>query len=130
MSKDPSTQVGAVVVRPDRTIAAMGWNGFPRGVDDDVAFYDDREAKLLRIVHAELNAILSAREMLTGYSLYVSPFFPCANCAASIIQSGIKEVITDMSMAKLPDRWRKQFAAAETMFAEADVLMRYFHRSY
>lgn len=30
-SKDPSTKVGAVLVRPDRTIAGLGFNGFPRG---------------------------------------------------------------------------------------------------
>ena len=28
-SKDPSTKVGAVLVRPDRTIAALGFNRFP-----------------------------------------------------------------------------------------------------
>ena len=37
-SKDPSTKTGAVIVRPDRTIASMGYNGFPRGMADT----DDR----------------------------------------------------------------------------------------
>jgi len=32
-SKDPSTKVGAVIIRPDRTIASVGYNGFPRGVE-------------------------------------------------------------------------------------------------
>jgi deoxycytidylate deaminase len=34
-SKDPSTKVGAVIVRPDLTVASIGYNGFPRGMSDD-----------------------------------------------------------------------------------------------
>lgn len=44
-SKDPSTKVGAVLVRPDRTIAAVGFNGFPRGVLDHPERYEDRPTK-------------------------------------------------------------------------------------
>jgi len=70
-SKDPSSQVGAVIVRPDKTIASVGFNGLPRGVNDDPARLGDRETKLLYTVHAELNAILAAKEPLTGYSIFV-----------------------------------------------------------
>lgn len=115
-SKDPSTKVGAVIVRPDNTIASMGWNGFPRGVPDQ---YEDREHKLLRTVHAELNAILNAREPLHGYSLYVSPLFPCSNCAAAIIQSGITTVTTRMGQPR--EEWLKSFSAAQDMFRYASV---------
>jgi dCMP deaminase len=34
-SRDPSTQTGAVIVRPNRTIASVGYNGFPRDCNDD-----------------------------------------------------------------------------------------------
>lgn len=34
-SKDPSTQVGACIVNPDKRIVGMGYNGFPRGCSDD-----------------------------------------------------------------------------------------------
>ena len=33
-SKDPSTQVGACIVNPDKRIVAIGYNGFPRGISD------------------------------------------------------------------------------------------------
>ena len=33
--KDPSTKVGCVVVGEDREIRSTGFNGFPRGIDDD-----------------------------------------------------------------------------------------------
>ena len=34
-SKDPSTKVGCVIVGEDREIRSTGFNGFPRGIDDD-----------------------------------------------------------------------------------------------
>jgi dCMP deaminase len=115
-SKDPSTRVGAVIVRPDKTIASMGYNGFPRGAED---LYTSRDVKLMRTVHAELNAILSAREPLHGYTIFISPLFPCANCAAAIIQAGIKSVVAKMG-AQRPE-WQASFDAAKELFIEADV---------
>ena len=119
MSKDPSTKVGAVIVRPDRTIASIGYNGFPRETNDAPHLYDNRDIKYLRTVHAELNAILSAREPLHGYTIYVSPLHPCANCTGAIIQSGIKSVVARVKTD--PVRWGESFAQARSMFAEAGV---------
>ena len=121
-SKDPSSQVGAVIVRPDRTIASVGFNGFPRGVEDCHERIANRDTKLLYTIHAEMNAILSAKEPLTGYSLFVWPFQPCAHCAASIIQSGIKDVYCPFN-AHLDsyERWADSFKAALQMFDEAGV---------
>lgn len=116
-SKDPSTKVGAVIVRPDRTIASVGYNGFPRGVVDE---YTSREDKLLRTVHAEANAILAAREPLRGYTLYVTPLHPCANCAGLIIQSGIDGVHYKASAASSP-AWEDHFTIMRQMFAQAGV---------
>lgn len=116
-SKDPSTKVGAVIVRPDKTIAAVGYNGFPRGSEDE---YQDRDHKLLRTVHAELNAILSAREPLRGYTLYVSPLFPCSNCAAAIVQSGIKFVVARAYGEPRPE-WQASWDAANEIFAQGSV---------
>lgn len=117
-SKDPSTQVGAVIVRPDRTIASVGYNGFPRGVDDN---YVTRDDKLLRTVHAEMNAILSSPEKLTGCTIYVFPLCPCSNCAAAIIQSGITTVVHPL-MVPRPE-WELSFQASADMFVQAGVRM-------
>lgn len=121
MSKDNSTTVGAVVVRPNRTVAAMGWNGFPRGTRDDADMIADRPTKYARTVHAELNAILSAAEPVKGCTIYVAPLHPCAACAAAIIQAGIRRVVA--LMPDEPDRWRESFAHAQAMFAEAGVFV-------
>lgn len=120
-SKDPSSQVGAVIVRPDRTICSVGFNGFPRGVEDSQNAIANRDTKLLRMVHAELNAILSAKEPLNGYSIFVWPFQPCAQCAAAIIQSGIREVYCPFNDHISHERWKESFKAALQMFDEAGV---------
>jgi dCMP deaminase len=121
-SKDDSSQVGAVIVRPDRTIASIGFNGFPRGVEDYHERIVNREMKLLFTIHAEMNAILSAKEPLKDYSIFVWPFQPCAHCAASIIQSGIKEVYCPYNAhLETYERWADSFKAALQMFDEAEV---------
>jgi dCMP deaminase len=79
-SKDPSTKVGAVIVRPDRTVASLGYNGFPRGVADTESRYEDRETKYQLVVHAEANAIISAGESVKGMTMY-GTLFPCCDCA-------------------------------------------------
>lgn len=96
-SKDPRTKVGAVIVRPDRTVASLGYNGFPRGIEDHNHRLDDPETKNSLVVHAEMNAILHSSESLKGYTIYcwVPTFYSptCDRCAASIIQAGIVRVV-------------------------------------
>lgn len=121
-SRDPQRQVGCVILRPDKTVAAAGYNGFPRRVCDDPGLYEDRDAKLHRMIHAELAAILTAREPLEGYTLYVNRM-PCSHCAACIIQKGISRVVT----APPPEqsRWLQSWQHARAMFHEANVLVDY-----
>lgn len=128
-SKDPSTKVGAVIVRPDKTIASVGYNGIARGVKDSEARLGNRNQKLLYTVHAEQNAILSAKEPLNGYSLYVWNIHPCAQCAASIVQTGIRNIYLPVNIGidneKINERWIDSFKAAEIMFREAKVKLTY-----
>mgnify|MGYP003667788855 CR=1 FL=1 len=35
-SKDTRTKIGSVVIGPDNEIRSTGYNGFPRGLDDDL----------------------------------------------------------------------------------------------
>lgn len=119
-SRDPSTKVGAAIYRPDNTLASKGYNGFPRGVRDLDERYADRQKKYLFVVHAEMNALLTAREPLHGYIL-VSTAFPCASCAGAIIQAGIKQVYAPMPSADILQRWGESFEVAKTMFREAGV---------
>ena len=95
-SKDPNTQVGACIVNSDNKIVGVGYNGFPIGCNDDSLPWDRegewKDTKYPYVCHAELNAILNSTQSLKGCRLYVTEF-PCNECAKTIIQSGIKEVI-------------------------------------
>jgi dCMP deaminase len=97
-SKDPSTQVGACIVNPDKRIVGIGYNGFPRGCSDDELPWareavDELDTKYPYVCHAEVNAILNKNNAeIKGCSIYVA-LFPCNDCAKMIIQSGISEVV-------------------------------------
>ena len=117
-SKDPGTKVGAVIVRPDKTVASVGYNGFPRGVEDDQVALDDRENKLSRTVHAEMNAILNCADRPAGYTLYVWPMAPCDRCSPHIIQAGISRVV---SPANPPERWRTSIHKGRDIMTNAGL---------
>lgn len=120
-SKDPSTQVGCIIVRPDRTIASVGYNGFARGVEDTEERLNDRPTKYAMVVHAEPNAIIAAREPLHGYTAYTYPFPPCAGCASLLVQAGITRVVAPEATADQIERWGDSFVLASTIFTEAGV---------
>ena len=117
-SKDPSTKIGAVIVDQDRRIVSTGYNGFPKGIEDDPELLLDRDKKYKLVVHGEMNAILFAQRSLRGCTLYTTPFLPCSSCASMIIQSGIIRVV---SWHTDNDRWSDSIQLAKSMFAEAGV---------
>lgn len=120
-SRDPSTQTGAVIVRPNKTIASVGFNGFARGMRDDKDLYAERDIKYHRIIHCEMNAILSAAENLHGYTLYTWPFMSCQRCAVHVIQTGIVRHVAPALPEYLKERWGYACEAAMKCFEEARV---------
>jgi dCMP deaminase len=121
-SKDPRTKVGAVVVNDLRQVVGLGYNGFPRGVEDTEERYNDRVTKLLFVAHAEQNALDSCYGETKGGTLY-STLFPCCNCAKSIIQRGIKKVVTYPIDQDKTDT--HHFGVSLMMFEEAGVHVEY-----
>lgn len=124
-SKDPSTKVGAVLVRPDRTVASLGYNGFPRGVEDAPEVLADRPAKYARVVHAEVNAILQAGREAAGCTLYVWPPGDgptCDRCGAVVVQAGVKRVVgVKKAGGSFSDRWSAANLTALEMYEQARV---------
>lgn len=118
-SKDPSTQTGAVIVRPDKTIASVGYNGFPRGMNDGYQLYENREYKYAHIIHCEMNAVLSARERMDGYTLYTYPFASCDRCAVHMVQCGIKRYVAPPLPEHLKERWGAALEKTYKIFQEA-----------
>lgn len=138
-SKDPSTRVGCVIVTPEHEIVTTGFNGFPRGVEDDVHGLNkekvikryERPLKYLFTEHSERNAIYAAARRgcaLDGCTIYVE-WNPCADCMRAIIQSGIVEVVLNgrsesFNNQELYKRWADHIDASRTMAEEAGIRIR------
>lgn len=121
-SKDPSSKIGAVLVRPDRTLASIGFNGFPQGLSDAPELYQDRDYKIATVRHAEENAIgFSKDQSLAGYTIYVSGLPPCCNCASEIIQRGITRVVAHNNM--VPRRWAQNMRWAAMNLLQKGILI-------
>lgn len=91
-SRDPSTKVGAVIIRTDKSICSMGYNGFPRSMVDKPEWWNTREEKYPRVIHAEMNAILQAKESVHGMSIYIT-HPPCPDCAKHVAAAGITRLV-------------------------------------
>jgi dCMP deaminase len=118
-SRDPSTKVGCVIVDQRNRVLGMGYNGFPRGVEDLPERYADRPTKYALVVHSEPNAIANVldRDSLLGARLFCT-HMPCNECTKHIIQAGIHIVFCpppDM------ERWAESQEWSKLMLAEAGV---------
>ena len=97
-SKDPVTQVGAVIINKNKRVIGLGYNGFIDIPDNDKLFpwkknsNNYEEIKYSYVIHAEANAILNSTSSIKDSTLYVT-LFPCRECAKLIIQSGIKKIV-------------------------------------
>ena len=105
-------KVGAVIVKDDR-ILSYGYNGMPKGFDNDCEneivkedeYYIDNggPAHLMltttyvtkpEVIHAEINAIAkvaASNDSTKGATIFIT-HAPCADCAKMIIASGIETV--------------------------------------
>ncbi len=121
-SKDPSTKVGAVIVDNERRVVSLGYNGLPRGVCDHEHILNNKELKLQVVKHAEENAILNSLLRPANCTIYVT-HHPCASCAGSIVQSGIRRVVFPSVPldSTFPSRWKESISLAQTIFQEAGV---------
>lgn len=125
-SKDKNTGTGAIIASIDNRILSIGYNGFPFGCDDSIKERYERPQKYLWAEHAERNAIYNAVRNginINGSVMYLM-WFPCADCARAIIQSGIKKLV-----CREPDfndeRWGNQFIVANQMFIECGIEVLY-----
>ncbi len=90
-------KVGAVIVK-DKRILTTGYNGSPRGLAHctEVGCLMDN-GHCVRTLHAEQNAIIQAAlhgVITEGAIIYVT-HQPCFNCAKTIINAGISEIVYD-----------------------------------
>lgn len=124
-SKDPSSQVGSVIIK-DKHILTTGFNGFCMGVNDNKERYNNRELKYRLVAHSEFNACIIASKF--GISLQNSTMYtqsiPCDSCAKAIIQSGVRTVKTlkncEEIWGKFPN-WSDSCEITKIMFEEAGI---------
>lgn len=123
-SKDPSSQIGCVAIGKHGQVISQGYNGFPRGIDDNEERLYNRPLKYKYIVHAEMNCIYNAS--LSGISLESSTMYiyglpVCNECAKGIIQSGVSEVRAYYPKTKDVSRWKDSMELTVSMFREANL---------
>ncbi len=125
-SKDRSRQTAAVIVDDRNILLSIGWNGFPRVVNDDIDERHERPIKYKWTEHAERNAIYNAaaKGIPLLNSIMHLAWYPCSDCARAIIQSGIKKIVCIE-----PDwddqNWKEDFAISKEMLNEAFVCIEY-----
>lgn len=128
-SKDPSTQAGAVIANKMNVVVGVGYNGFPRGIKSEDLPWEKignlEDTKYAYVCHAEENAIYNANNSTKGCKIYCV-LFPCNECAKTIIQNGIKEVIYES------DKYKETGAviASKKMFKMTGVKIRQYKSNY
>ena len=124
-SKDPNTQAGAVIVDENNVIVGLGYNGFPRGCSDDTLPWERTgefcDAKYAYVVHAEANAVFNSNKPTRGCKAYCT-LFPCNECAKTIIQNGLGEVVYTSDKYHDEDIW----IASRRLFDRAGVTYRQY----
>lgn len=89
-SEDPKRRVGAALLRTDNTVAALGYNGPPSGVDLAPAAWEQARKNDL-VIHAEVNAL---RYVGPGEAtLLASTYLPCVDCLKTAAAQGIRTVV-------------------------------------
>lgn len=94
-SKDPSTQIGAVIVDPHYVPLGFGCNGASKKIKDTEIDWS-RPAKYPFMRHAEENAIRHCRVSdirgLDNCILYVTGH-PCSRCMNQLVDYGITRIV-------------------------------------
>lgn len=127
-SKDRSSKVGCVIVK-DRCIISTGFNGLPRGCNDDVEARHERPEKYQWFIHAEPNGIINAAregKSTLGASMYLN-WYPCDQCAGFIVQAGIKKLFADQEPEWEHEKWGEGFKRAKTILEEGGVEVTYMN---
>ena len=128
-SKDPSTQNGSVVVTGENVVVGLGYNGWPRGISADALPWeregDFEKTKYAYVCHAEENAVYNANAQTKGCKIYCT-LFPCNECAKTIIQNGITEVVYESD--KYADT--PSVRVSKKLFELAGVTLRHYQCEY
>jgi dCMP deaminase len=117
-SKDPSTQVGCVLV-VDNEVIATGYNGMPAGAEETAGVWE-RPLKYDLVLHSEVNAVGRAARngVSTRGAIAYLTHFPCLGCAKVLAGAGISRVVAQRLMAT---GWDEEHQKAARLFEYAGI---------
>lgn len=137
-SKDPSTQVGAILVNKWRRIISTGYNGLPANLPDDPERLLDRKYKYENVIHAEVNCLNNLTDEPMGLvngvltvklhelvdiardcTIYTYPLLPCYTCANIVMHAGITRVVSRLPAYDHEERWNLQ--RSRNLFLKHDI---------
>jgi len=90
-SHDSQTQHGCVITDKNNRILGLGYNGFPRGLDDNL-LPNTRPDKYPWMIHAERNALSNCTIRPDDGIAYVTGQC-CNDCIMALWQEGVKTVV-------------------------------------
>lgn len=94
-SHDIHTQHGCVIADTNNRILGVGYNGFPRGLDDAL-LPTNRPDKYSWMIHAERNALSNCVVRPDGAVAYVTGQC-CNDCIMALWQEGVQTVVMSQS---------------------------------
>lgn len=87
-SEDPYQKVGACALRHDKSVAGLGYNGAPKGINID---WSNRDERRKRVIHAEINCLANCKP--NEIWLIACTLLPCHSCLQSIATYNIKKIV-------------------------------------
>lgn len=121
-SKDRSRKVGCVLVK-NREIITTGYNGMPRGINDNIEERHKRPEKYHWFHHAELNAVVNAARQgksTLGCNAYIN-WYPCDQCAGILINAGIHKIYCDHKPDWNDPKWGEIFKRSKIILEEGNI---------
>ncbi len=91
-SKDPSSQLGCVIVDSKHRPVSFGYNGLIQGADESKMTLSERPMKYYFVIHSEMNALLFAGRDVSGCTVY-NTVATCENCLKYCLQAGIRRFV-------------------------------------
>ena len=110
----PKKAVGCVVVDEDDKIISTGYNGTPKGLPhciDEVPCGGESDGGICLATHAEINALLSCRDVQSAATIYIT-CSPCPECMKAVLTTNIKNIVFgefhktwNVSKTMWPHKW-------------------------
>lgn len=90
-SEDPYRQVGAAALSQNNRVLGVAYNGLAPGKIVTPEFWEDRDARLPFMIHAETNLLSLCKQ--GEPKLIACTLLPCSSCAQAICTYGVEEVV-------------------------------------